>query len=39
MEVPDSTLKFIFAAAGDQAANIFSPGAATSGYKNVQACN
>lgn len=36
MEVPDSTLKFIFAVAGDQAARIFSPGARTSGYKFIK---
>lgn len=33
MEVPERMLKFNFAFAGDQAARMFSPGAATSGYK------
>lgn len=38
MEVPESTLKFIFADAGDQAARILSPGARTSGYKFIKSC-
>lgn len=33
MEVPDRTLKRIPFLAGDHAAKMFSPGAATSGYK------
>lgn len=33
MEVPDKMLKFNFAIAGDQAARIFNPGAATSGCR------
>lgn len=31
MEVPDTTLKFVPLAAGDQAAKMFSPGATISG--------
>ena len=33
MEVPERILKFIFPTAGDHAARIFNPGAATSGCK------
>lgn len=33
IEVPESTLKFMSAIAGDQAARIFKPGAAISGCK------
>lgn len=32
MEVPERTLNGILAAAGDQAASMFKPGAVTSGY-------
>jgi hypothetical protein len=35
MEVPDRMLKCISFLAGDHAAKMFSPGAATSGYKNA----
>lgn len=33
MEVPERMLEFKFSFAGDQAAKMFKPGAATSGYK------
>lgn len=36
IEVPERMLKSIFEIAGDQAARIFKPGAATSGYKTSQ---
>jgi hypothetical protein len=35
IEVPERMLNCIFPAAGDQAARMFSPGAATSGYEAV----
>ena len=39
IEVPDRILNFNFAVAGDQAARMFNPGAATSGYKGKQVIN